>query len=554
MSNLYNLALTGMNASQARLTVTGHNINNADTDGYNRQRVVVSTAGATGSSTGFYGRGVQVDSVMRAYDGFLYRQLVSAQSTGAQLVAYGDQLSQINNLLADPTVGVGPAIKNFFDGVQAVASAPADPASRQELLGQAGNLVTQINEIGRFLDDQRNDVNVQISTTVTQVNSYIDRIADLNQQIAEAKASTSNQPPNDLYDQRDQLVTELNQLVKVNVIEQGDRFNISVGNGQVLLSGTSAFPLKAVASSSDPTRTVVAYTAPSGEPGRTMTVELADDVITGGRLGGLLQYRTESLDVLQNNLGRMAVGLALAFNAQHSQGLDLNGAAGEDFFGMEPPAGIANAKNGGTGQVGIEYADIDKLNGSDYQIAYDGTNYTITREPAGTAIYVGDGADLAAAPPRLIDGLQFNLSGTPVAGDKWLVQPTRTAARDLELAIDDPARIAAADADGGSANGNNALELAKLQTTKIMGNGTLSVNEAFSQLVNQAGVQMQAVSTASKAQANLIEQNLGAQQALSGVNLNEEYIYLMQYQEQFSASARLIDVGSQLFDTLLGLR
>src|SRR5690606_35192117 len=210
---------------------------------------------------------------------------------------------------------------NFFDAVDAVASAPADPAARQELIGRAGNLVTQINEVSRFLDDQRNDVNVQIETTVAQINSYVVRISELNQQIAEAKAATTGQPPNDLYDQRDQLVTELNQLVKVNVMEQGDSFNISVGNGQVLLSGKSVFPLKAVASSSDPTRVVVAYTAPTGEPGKTMTVELEDKVITGGKLGGLLQYRTESLDVLQNDLGRMAIGLALAFNAQHTQGV-----------------------------------------------------------------------------------------------------------------------------------------------------------------------------------------------------------------------------------------
>lgn len=552
--NLYNLALTGMNAAQARLTVTGHNINNADTEGYNRQSVIVSTAGATGTTTGFYGRGVKVDSVMRAYDSFLYKQLVSSQSVGAQLVTYGEQLGQINNLLADRTVGVAPAIINFFDAVDAVASAPADPAARQELIGRAGNLVTQINEVSRFLDDQRNDVNVQIETTVAQINSYVVRISELNQQIAEAKAATTGQPPNDLYDQRDQLVTELNQLVKVNVMEQGDSFNISVGNGQVLLSGKSVFPLKAVVSSSDPTRVVVAYTAPTGEPGKTMTVELEDKVITGGKLGGLLQYRTESLDVLQNDLGRMAIGLALAFNAQHTQGVDLNGNPGGAFFNMTAPAGIANSKNAGTGVVTIAYGDIDQLTNADYEIVFDGANYTITREPAGTVVYLGDGSDLSGTPPRLIDGVQFNLSGAPVAGDKWLVQPTRHAARDLGLAITDPGAIAAADVAGGSANGNNALELAKLRTAKIMGRGTLSINEAFSQLVNTTGVQMQQISTASKAQANLIEQNLAAQQALSGVNLNEEYVYLMRYQEQFSAAARLIDVGSKVFDTLLGLR
>src|SRR5690606_26272120 len=107
--NLYNLGLTGLNAAQARLTTTGHNITNADTDGYNRQSVLVSTAGGTGTTAGFFGRGVIVDSVRRSYDGFLYRQMVSAQSDGASMVAYGSQISQLNNLLADRTVGISPA-------------------------------------------------------------------------------------------------------------------------------------------------------------------------------------------------------------------------------------------------------------------------------------------------------------------------------------------------------------------------------------------------------------------------------------------------------------
>jgi len=552
--NLYNLGLSGLNAAQARLNTTGHNINNVDTDGYNRQSVVVSTAGGTGTVNGFFGRGVMVDAVRRSYDGFLYRQMVSAQSDGASMVAYGNQISQLDNLLADDTVGISPALKNFFDSVQAVASSPADPAGRQELIGQASNLVTQINEANRFLNDQRNDINNQIGTTVEQINSYVQRINDLNRQISAAKASAPGQPPNDLYDQRDQMVTELNQLISVDVTEQGDTFNLSVGTGQVLLSGQQVFPLRAVPSSSDPSRTVVAFTAPTGQPGKTMEVELDDSVLRGGRLGGLLEYRRTALDSVQNDLGRMAIGLAKAFNDQHAQGVDLNGAAGDDFFSYVEPTAMRDAGNQSAAGVSATFVDTNRLTSSDYRIEFDGANYTITRVPENTRVYTGDGADLGGAPPTLIDGMQINLSGTPAAGDSWLLQPTRNAGRDLGLAIGDPAKIAAADADGGSANGNNALELAGLQTAKILGRGTMSLNEAFSQLVDNVGVQAQQNATASKAQANLIQQTTAAQQALSGVNLNEEEINLQRYTEQFAAAARLIDVGTQLFDTILGLK
>jgi len=309
--NLHTLGMTGIAAAQARLVTTGHNIANADTEGYNRQSVRVSTAGGHATTNGFFGRGVQIDTVTRAHDSFLYRRLTSAQSAGAALVVHGNQLGQIDSVLADRDVGVTPALKHFFDAIDAVASAPADPAARQDLIGQAGSLVTQINELSRFLERQAEDVNTQIRTTVTQINSYVERIADLNQQIAAAKAASGNQAPNDLYDQRDQLVSELNQLVDVRVVEQDDKYSLTVGKGQVLLAGDSAFPLQAVASASDPTRVAVAVTVPTSQPGVMQSLELQDNMMTGGALGGLLQFRSQSLTPLQNDLGKMAVGLAL---------------------------------------------------------------------------------------------------------------------------------------------------------------------------------------------------------------------------------------------------
>lgn len=547
--NLYNLGLSGIQAAQMRLTTTGHNISNADSEGYNRQSVMVSTAGAAGTSSGFFGRGVQIDSVHRSYDSFLYRQLTSSQTTGASLLAHKNQLDQIDNVLADRTVGVAPAINLFFNALDAVASTPADPAARQDLIGQAGNLVTQMNELSSFLEARANDVNIQVTTTVEQINSYVARIRDLNNQIAAAKASNSGQPPNDLYDQRDQLVSEMNQFVGVRVIDQDDKFSLSIGNGQVVLSGDMIFPLQAVQSASDPSAIVVAYTSPTGVPGVTVPVELRDDVIKGGSLGGLLQYRSESLIPLQNDLGKMAVGLAKAVNALHSQGVDLNGNPGGDFFTLGPVAAIPHARNLGTGEIDIDFSDINALTGSDYDISFDGTNYTIKRMPGNSVAYTGPGT-----PPLVVDGMELTLSGTPQPGDRWQLQPTRYAASDLQLNVTDPSKVAAADVAGGTANGENALKLAKLRNDKVMGNGTVSVNEAFSQLVSKSAVKAQQVGTAAKAQANLITQNFKAQQNVSGVNLNEEYMNIQRYQEQFRAAAQVIDAGTVLFDTLLSLR
>jgi len=545
--NLHTLGMTGLAAAQARLATTGHNIANADTEGYSRQSVRVSTAGGQGTSHGFFGRGVQIDAVTRSYDSFLYRRLTSAQTTGAALVAHGQQLGQIDSVLADRDVGVTPALLHFFDALDAVASSPADPAARQDLIGRSGSLATQMNELSRFLERQAEDVNTQIGTTVASVNSYVERIAELNRQIAAARASSNQQPPNDLYDQRDQLVAELNQLVDVRVVAQDDKYSLTVGKGQVLLAGDTVFPLQAVTSAADPKRVALAVTVPTATPGVTQPLELQDSVITGGSLGGLLQFRSTSLVPLQNDLGKMAVGLAQAFNALHRQGVDLNGDAGEDFFALASARGVPHARNTGDGSIQIDYADINAMTGDDYQVSFDGSQYTVTRLPANTEVWRG-------AMPAVIDGLELNLTGAAQAGDTWLLQPTRNAASQLHVAITDPARVAAADAKGGTANGEIALQLAKLREQKIMGGGTVSLSEAYSQLVSKGAVQTQSIADAARAQANLIALSYQAQQQVSGVNLNEEYVNIERYQEQFRAAAQVIDAGTRMFDTLLGLR
>jgi len=547
--NLYNLALTGLNASQAGLEITSHNINNSANAGYSRQRLVTSTAGATASGQGFFGRGVQIDTVKRQYDSFLYRQMVGAQGTGAQLATHYDQLSQINNLFGDRTVGITPALEGFFASLNAGASSPADPAVRQDLIGKGNSLVTQINTAYRELQNLRDGVNTQISTTVDQVNSYLERINDLNQQIVVAQGK-SGHAPNDLLDQRDQALSELNQLVGIRYYEQGNSLNITLQSGQTLLSGTSVYPLAAVQSASDPTRIALAYSLPAGS-GSTVQVELSDSEVSGGKLAGFLQFRRESLDAVQDQLGQLAVGLALAFNAQHEAGLDLNDDPGQAMFGLGQPAAIPTLGNAGDGTLTAEFTDAGGVRATSYDIVFDGTQYQVTRRSDGST----QALTPSGTPPAIeFDGMTVSLGGTPMAGDTWTLQPTRDAARDLGMLISDPAKIALAGPEGGTTNGDNGLLLAKLQTEKVLGGGTLSLSGQFSQLINNVGVQTQQVKTANTAQANLITQQSAAYLSVSGVNLNEEYVSLTIYQEQYQASAKILDVASTVFDTLLGLR
>ncbi|WP_323011371.1 flagellar hook-associated protein FlgK [Castellaniella sp.] len=656
--NLANLGKAGLLVAQNRLATAGHNINNAATAGFNRQTVLSQTAGATPTSAGWIGRGVQAVSVMRSYDNFLYTQLTGSITKGAALKTYGDQVAQVNNLFADRTVGISPNIQQFFNALEAVATAPADVAGRQELLGRANSLATQVRDANAFLDDQRKNVNTQITTTVTQVNSYLDRILDMNRQITTAQATNPGQPPNDLLDQRDQLAAELGQLVDVQVYEQDGRFNITIGNGQTVLGGDTVYHLQARPSAADPSRTVVNYTVPGGG-GTPLLVEMPDKYLTGGKLGGLLTFRSDVLDVTQNDLGRIALGISMTINAQHMQGYDPSGEKGGYFFtnnnGVTGARAQAAAGNAGTGVPTLSVTDPTRVPNQAYTVTYDGTNYTVSKQPeagaaGGTTTFAGptgtfdgvnfdftgvasaadDSWDVQLSSPPLakvigdeknvagagnpvasiqdiskvtnqdyqlkfdtasstysvtripegtvlgtipqngkatFDGVEIDTAGmAPGNGNTWLIQPTRAAAGELDMALTDPSKFAAAgwnaadNAPAGSANGDNALKLAQLRSTKTLGGlpgsttGTMDLNEAYSQLVNGVAVKTQSNGTAQKAQESLIQQNYSAQQAVSGVNLDEEYINIQRFQEQYRAAARLIDTASTLFDTLLSLR
>lgn len=562
--NLYGLGLSALNVAQNNLTTTGHNINNADVEGYNRQTVLSATKGARATGGGFIGRGVQAVTVQRAYDSFLHTQLVRAQSKGEALVTYGNEISQLNDLFADRTVGISPAIQNFFDSVNAVASTPADPAARQEMLGRADSLTTQFNEANRFIDNQRDDINTQLDTAVSQVNSYLERIHDMNQQITKARASgMGHHEPNDLLDQREQLVAELNQLVDVKVLEQDGNFSLTLGSGQVLLGGPTIYPLESRPSIDDPRRHVINTTAGfnNGEP---ILSEVADSSITGGKLGGLLQYRSNTLDQAQNNLGRLAVSIAAEMNKIQEGGFDLEGKPGEAIFSVTVNDATAASTNEGIGVIKATDADgkplgidVDKLTGFDYEIQYTG------QDTGGNDQYVvrtlPNGAFAEMPADNMVGGVKLELPTNATAGDTWSFRPTRNSADSFKVALENPEDIAAAGADEngdplGSANGDNALKMAELQSEKTMGNGTMNFNDAYSQIVNRVAVNSQQNSTAAKAQKNLIQQNYAAQQAVSGVDLNEEYLNLERYSDMFRAASRMIDVGSSLFDTILSLR
>ncbi|TAM85040.1 MAG: flagellar hook-associated protein FlgK [Candidimonas sp.] len=547
--NLTGYALSALNAAQAGLATSSHNLDNAATPGYSRQSIIVAAAPAQNSGGGYIGQGVIVQSVQRSVNDFINQQLNSAQTRASALDTFGNEVSQINNLFADRTVGLFPALQGFFSGLQGVATSPADPAAREQALGNATQLVGQFNSVGDYFDEQRGDINNQIQTTVSQINSAVGRISALNGQITAANAVAGGQPPNDLLDARDTEVANLQKLVNVNVSNQNGQFALTLGDGHVLLSGGTQYNLVAAPSQSDSASMTVYASVPGGAGGATMLDPVRETLVSGGSLGGLFAYRTQSLDPLEKQLGLLATGLALAVNAQQAQGLDANGATGTPMFSITPPAVASGAKNTGSATVSAAFdaSNLSALRASDYTLSYDGTNYTLVRASDGATLYTG-----ASVSGLAVDGVTMSVGGGAHAGDTWTISPVTRGAQNIAMTMTSPAQIAAADTTGGSANGNNALALAGLQNEKLLGGKQSSFSDAYASLVDQVGNQTQENANNLTAQQALVTQNYNAQQAVSGVNVNEEYVNIQQYQSQYQAAAKLVQVSETLFQTILG--
>lgn len=436
--SISSIGVSGLNAAQVGLLTTSHNIANASTPGYNRQEIVQGVNTPLFTGAGFVGQGTHVQTVKRIYDQFLSSQVLSAEAGAAQMDAYQAQIRQIDNVLADTSAGLSPALSAFFKGVQDVAANPSSVPGRQSMLSAAQALAARFQGLDQRFAEIRDGTNKQIAEQITQINAYSSQLADVNQRIIMAQAGSSNQPPNDLLDQREQMLRDLNKLVRVTTVTQGDgSFSVFIGNGQPLVVGSQSYQLKAVLANDDPERTTVAIV---GVGGTALT--LPESQISGGSLGGLLAFRSETLDAAQNALGRIALTLAQNFNDQHRLGQDLTGALGTDFFTTSVPSVLANTLNTGTGQpvVSIDPTTIAQLTTSDYRLTYVGgvTPYRLTR--------ISDNqVQNFATLPQTVDGMTIAIgSWAPNANDSILIEPTRGGARNIAVAFSDARLIAAA--------------------------------------------------------------------------------------------------------------
>ncbi|UZF36920.1 flagellar hook-associated protein FlgK [Ralstonia pseudosolanacearum] len=637
-SSLLNIGATGLRVADINLQVTGNNISNASTAGYSRQEAVQTENIPMATGAGYLGQGVNVTTVKRIYDQFLTAQVQSGQAASSAADQLNSLVSGLDTYLSDSNSGLGSALTSFFNAADSLASNPSSTSARQVFLSAASTLQTRFNAISGQMASLSNQVNTQVQTQVNSVNSTTQQIAALNDQIAKAEAASGGQPANDLRDQRDQLVQTLNQSIKASVVQTSDgQYNIYVGNGQALVQGNQSYQLTTVASQYDPTQLSVGYKSPAG------TVTIDDSQLGGGALGGLMQFRQNTLIPAQNSLGRLAAAVSADVNTQNKEGMDLNGKLGTDLFSTAGPSVAASSSNTGTGALTATITNANAGQGYDYQVKYSGGAYTVSHYPDGS------GAVTVSSWPTTVDGVTLNLTGSMASGDSFLVRPTVNAASTMQTLTSDYHAVAAASPvvvnqgsnntgstsvasigvdstyagaplasavsltySGGSlsgfpgsvtvtvngtattysgtapytqgatysfngiqmsltgtpaandtftvsantansTDGHNASAFAQLRNATVLDNGTTSISSGWSNLVTQVGIQASQASANLTSQKALLASSTSQQQSGSGVNLDDEAMNLMKYQQAYQASAKVMQTANSLFDSLLSI-
>lgn len=437
MADLLNTSISGLLAFQRALDTTSHNIANANTVGYSRQLPDFVTRQAQQAGSGWVGNGVDVSTIRRAYDDFLAGQARTSSSQYHQSNTYATQAERINNLLGDSGTGLSASLQNFVNAWHSVADSPTSIPARQTLLSQAQTLVDRMNSYDSSLRSFESQVNGSLEREAATITILARNLAQLNEQISGAYAQ-SRQPPNDLLDQRDRLIDDLSTHLNVNVVMQEDySANIFVGNGQPLVVGRTHSTMAATPDAFDPTRRSISILSAQG------AVEIQGS-LSGGTLGGMLEFRTQMLDPARNTLGLLSVSLTEVMNQQHAAGMDLDGALGGEFFSIGGVEVQASSNNSGTGG-----ALVTRLPGSagaltthDYLLVSTSGGWNLRRLDNGATIpMTGSGS---ATDPFLAEGLSIVVSGTPGLADQLLLKPTAAAVSGLQTLITDPARIAAA--------------------------------------------------------------------------------------------------------------
>jgi len=461
--SLLNIGARALQANQIALQTTGHNIANANTVGYSRQNTVQQTVPGQLTGAGYIGQGVDVQTILRNHNDLLTRQAASASAVQASDGVRAERLRQLQDVFGGGATGLGAAINDMMNAFSAVVNAPTDLTARTVVLTRIDETAKRMRGAAEQINEIQSGVTSQLQGSITVVNSLATRIAALNVQIAQARGN--GQSPNDMLDQRDQLISEMNRYVQTTQIAADDgSIGLFVAGSQPLVLGGTAAQLSVGDAPEFPGsgQLQLFFNRPGAAP-----IALNEGLLGGGEVAGLLRFNNSDLTEGRNLLGRMAVAIGSALNDQQTKGLTLDGKMGNPLFST--PASVAGLTSG-SGAGSIAFNDPSKITpaafaASDYEVHFNASGGgQVVRLSDGKATAFSSLADLAG---QQIDGLTFDITTVGAAGERMLFKPFGSAAANLQALVYSPRDLAAANAVNAAMGADNggSLQLGSLRVT-----------------------------------------------------------------------------------------
>ncbi|MGL5290492.1 MAG: flagellar hook-associated protein FlgK [Vibrionaceae bacterium] len=432
MGNLLSIGTQGILTTQRQLNTTGHNISNVNTEGYSRQSIEQQTADTHYSGGQYFGSGVLVADIRRNFDKFAISEFNIATSSHSHAVSRNEQLGILDELMASSGKKVPENINQFFSAVKAMTDTPNDMGARKIVLEQAKMAADSIKDISGILERQAFEVNDEIDVTVARVNAIGQELVDVQQAILK-----SGGKDNDLFDRQQNLLNELSKYTQITTNMRRDGlFNVLIGSGHTLVSGVHASKLTTIEGSPDVQQRRLAIVT-----GNNLKAISSEDI--RGKLEGLFDYRDKTLGMARDELGRMAMGFAMALNELQSQGFDLKGNVGKAMFNDFNHPDVAKSRvdkaSDSTAELSVFIDDISKIRTGDYQVRFDGVKHTVTMPDQKEQVVTPVGAP----PTFIIDGMRIEINQPMATGERLLIRPVRDAAARIDMIMSDPSEIAA---------------------------------------------------------------------------------------------------------------
>ena len=458
---LLNVGARALMANQVALQTAGNNIANVNTPGYSRQTVALQTVQGQFSGAGYIGQGVDVRTILRNQSELLTRQAAAAGSVSAGDTVRAQRLSQLQEIFSGGPTGLGAAITDMMNAFSDVVAAPTDLSARTLVLTRMDETASRMRTSADRINEIQYTVTEELKNSANTVNSLAKQMAAINEQIA--RATGNGQTPNDLLDQREQVIREINQYVQTTQIPADDgTIGLFVGGSQPLVLGTTATEVAVGDSGTFPSsgQVKLLFTRP-GSP----AIELDENMLGGGSISGLLRFNNTDLAEGRNLLGRMALAIGRAMNYQQSMGLTLDGQSGKPLF-SEPAESRGLTSGQAKGFIDFQTSlGTSDFAVSDYEVRF-------TTPPAGQIIRLSDNKiisvnNLLSADGVKVDGLTFKFTQAGNVDERVLFKPFSTAASDMKALVYSPRDLAAANPVNAAMAPSNGgtLQLAELKTT-----------------------------------------------------------------------------------------